>query len=139
VTYWWRVVGVGIAGGLILLGSCATEPCACPPVLEVVTVLDGDQQVGAVGQALSGPIVVRVDQQVPSGGGALPGRTVHFLPRPGSGTVSESAVVTDTRGRAQVTWTLGPDPGEDTLVVSLYWPYEPPVPAGEAIVTATGQ
>jgi hypothetical protein len=130
-----RIIAIGIASALFLLGSCATEPCACPPVLEGITVLTGNHQVGAAGQALAAPIVVRADQQVPFEAG-LSGRTVHFLPQPGNGTVSASAVRSDGEGLAQVVWTLGPDLGEDTLIVRLD---SPTMSLGEAIITATVQ
>jgi hypothetical protein len=131
----WRWGGIGVAIGLILLGSCSTEPCACPPALEVVTVVSGDHQIGAAGQPLAALVVVRADAQVPSGTG-LPGRTVHFLPQPGSGSVSASSSSTNAEGLAQVSWTLGPDAGEDTLIVRLN---SPDVSVGEAIITATVQ
>lgn len=129
---WWHVAGAGAAIGMILLGSCATEPCACPPVLEAVTVVSGNQQSGAAGQALAAPIVVRAYQQIPSGGG-LSGRPIYFLPQPGSGTVSSSQVTTNGEGRAQVIWTVGPDAGEDTLIVRLQYP---DVSYAEATITA---
>jgi hypothetical protein len=130
-----RLVVIGTAIGLILLGSCATEPCACPPVLEGITVVAGNHQLGPVDQALADPIVVRADQLVPFEAG-LAGRMVHFVPQPGSGSVSPSAVSSAADGLAQVVWTLGPDAGEDTLIVRLD---SPDMTLGEAIVTATVQ
>jgi hypothetical protein len=128
-----RTLFVGTAIGLLLLGSCSTEPCACPPVLEGITVVAGNHQVGTAGQALADAVVVRADQLVPFEAG-LVGRTVHFLPQPGSGSVSLSTVSSGADGLAQVVWTLGPDLGEDTLFVRLD---SPDMDLGEAIVTAT--
>jgi hypothetical protein len=130
-----RILVIGTAVGLMLLGSCATEPCACPPVLEGITVVAGNHQQGAGGQALADPVVVRADQLVPFEAG-LAGRTVHFLPQPGSGSVSLSAVSSNADGLAQVVWTLGPEAGEDTLIVRLD---SSDLSLGEAIVTATVQ
>ena len=93
------------------------------------------QQIGVAGQALANPIVVRADAQIPSVQG-LPGLTVHFLPQPGSGSVSPSSVTTDAEGLAAVAWTLGAAPGEDTLIVRLN---PPDVSQGEGIITATSQ
>jgi hypothetical protein len=104
-------------------------------MLEVVTVVDGDHQIGVAGQALARPIVVRADAQVPSVPG-LPGRPMYFIPQAGSGSVSASSLTTDADGLAQVVWTLGSDPGEDTLFVRLY---SPDVFPSEAIITATVQ
>jgi hypothetical protein len=134
ISNWLRFAGAGTAIAIILLGSCTTEPCACPPALEGVTVVSGNQQVGSAGQALSAPIVVRAYQQIPYDDRGLSGRPLHFLPQPGSGSVGSSAVTTDADGLAEVTWTLGPDAGEDTLIVRMY---SPEISPGEAIITAT--
>jgi hypothetical protein len=131
----WSFAGISVAIALIILGSCTTDPCACPPALEVVTVVSGDHQIGAAGQPLAALVVVRADAQVPSATG-LPGRTVHFLPQAGSGSVSASSSSTDGEGLVQVSWTLGPDAGEDTLIVRLN---SPDVSLSEAIITATVQ
>jgi len=131
----WRLAGIGIATGLIVLGSCTTEPCACPPSLDGITVLAGNSQVGVAGQALADPIVVRADRLIPFEAG-LSGRMIHFIPQPGSGSVSPSAVSSDTEGLAQVVWTVGSEPGEDTLIVRLD---SPEISDGEAIITATVQ
>jgi hypothetical protein len=104
-------------------------------VLEGITVVAGNRQLGVIGQALTDPVVVRADQLVPFEAG-LAGRTVHFLPQAGSGSVSQSAVSSDRDGLAQVMWTLGPEAGEDTLIVRLD---SPEMTLGEAIVTATAR
>jgi hypothetical protein len=130
-----RILVVGTAIGLMILGSCATEPCACPPVLEGITVVDGNRQLGTTGQALTQPVLVRADRLVPFEAG-LAGRMVHFVPQPGSGSVNQSAVSSDGDGLAQVVWTLGPDVGEDTLIIRLD---SPSMSLGEAIVTATAR
>ncbi len=87
--------------------------------------LSGDEQVGTVGQVLDDPIVVRVTDQV-TGRGA-PGVSVSFQVLEGGGLVrgpsgeaaSETEVVTDASGLAQVDWTLGPQPGANRLEVRL--------------------
>jgi hypothetical protein len=131
----WRFGGIGVVMGLILIGSCVSDPCACPPALEVVTVVDGNHQIGTAGQALARLIVVRADAQIPSIPG-LSGRTLYFVPQPGSGSVSASSLTTNAEGLAEVAWTLGPDSGADTLIVRMG---SPDIPEGEATITATAQ
>jgi hypothetical protein len=132
MSHWWGLAA-GAVVGLFLVGSCTTEPCACEPTFEAVTVVSGNQQQGVPGQALAVPIVVRADRQHPNAA-ALSGHNIYFIPQPGSGSVSSSPVTTDADGLAQVIWTLGPDAGEDTLMVHLDFP----TPSySSAVVTAT--
>lgn len=68
----------------------------------------GHEQVGAAGQRLPEPFVVRVTD----GGEPAANVTVRWEPVPGSGaTVSSASVRTDTAGLAETFLTLGPNSG----------------------------
>lgn len=82
---------------------------------QALTVIKGDQQAGRITSTLPNPVIVRVQD---ASGRVVPGAAVSFAPVTGSGSVTATSVVTDTKGEAQTTWTLGPDLGVDTLVVT---------------------
>jgi hypothetical protein len=105
-------------------------------VLVGVVLVSGNHQVGAAGQVLAAPIVARAIGVVPSIS-KIPGTEVYFEPEPGSGSVSPSTATADADGIAQVLWTLGPEPGEDTLIVRVSGPEDHP--GTHALVTATVQ
>ncbi|MCH7935184.1 MAG: Ig-like domain-containing protein [Gemmatimonadetes bacterium] len=73
----------------------------------------GDQQVGAVGKALSEPVVVLLADEF--GNGVAGGRLVTFTVTEGGGTVAPAEVTTGSDGTAQTTWTLGPAVGANGL------------------------
>ena len=72
-------------------------------------------QIGHVGQPLPSPVAV----QVQTNSGSVEGATVVFAPTSGDGTATPDAVVTDSAGRAQTVWTLGSQPGKQTLVARV--------------------
>jgi hypothetical protein len=61
---------------------------------------------------LNAPLVVSVTD---ANGLAIRSAAVTWTARSGEGTVSASSTTTDSTGRTQVTWTLGPTPGADTV------------------------
>ena len=73
----------------------------------------GDQQVGAVGKALSEPVVVLLADEF--GNGVAGGRLVTFTVTEGGGAVAPAEVTTGSDGTAQTTWTLGPAIGANGL------------------------
>jgi hypothetical protein len=80
--------------------------------------LDGDAQVGTVGEALQAPLVVQVlteDQQ------PAVGRRVAFEPSsdPAAGQVSPDTAVTNEAGMAIAHWVLGTAPGSHVVVAKL--------------------
>ncbi len=94
------------------------EPPVAPPTTPVpatVQVMSGDGQRTVQGLSLADSLVVRV---LDSQGQALPGETVTFEPATGSGSADPASATTDSGGRAATTWTLGPDPGQQTLNVT---------------------
>ncbi len=88
-----------------------------PFALEIIS---GDGQQGAPGVALPGPLVVEVRDQY---GDPLPDTAVTFTVTDGDGSLSGQFMVehttTDASGRAELIFTLGPQPGRNIVGVSL--------------------
>ena len=82
--------------------------------------ISGDDQRGTAGSALANPCVVEVRDQYDS---PLQGVEVTFAVTEGDGTLSErytlEKVTTGADGRAEALLTLGPDPGTNTVEVSI--------------------
>lgn len=76
----------------------------------------GDAQRAAVGFALLDPVGVRV---LDAGGSPASGVVVRFEADAGNGRVKPAAVLSDGEGMATAEWTLGPEPGRQTLTVSV--------------------
>ena len=89
------------------------EGVRTPKTLEIFS--GGDQE-GAPGAALENPFVVEVRDQTDK---PLPGVQVTFSVSSGGGTLSATSATTDSNGRAESTLTLGPNPGRNTVTVSV--------------------
>ena len=80
----------------------------------------GDEQQGPAGAALAHPLVVEVRDQ---NGDLLPDAPITFTVTAGdgkfSGRFSVEHITTDADGRGEVTLTLGPHPGTNTVEVSI--------------------
>ena len=76
----------------------------------------GDDQEGLPGEALAKPYVVEVRDE---NNIAFEGVPVEFTVSSGSGSLSVTSVTTDSNGRAESILTLGPNPGENTVTVSV--------------------
>ena len=74
----------------------------------------GEGQGALAGEALEDPVVVGV---VDSRGRPIPGATIRFEPAAGHGSADPAEVVSDSLGLAATRWTLGEEPGPQTLVV----------------------
>jgi Bacterial Ig-like domain (group 1) len=83
-----------------------------------LTKVDGDTQVGTVGETLQKPLIVQVltERQQPA-----PERKVAFVlsEDPAAGTVSPDTATTDSEGRAIARWTLGTAPGDHLVLARL--------------------
>ncbi len=114
-----------------LLGCDEAVRIIEPPVVEpptpvptTVQVVSGGSQRAVQGLSLLDSVVVRVlDQQ----GEAMAGQSVTFAPGAGHGTANPASATTDSDGQAATSWTLGPDPGNQTLALT----------AAEATATVT--
>jgi hypothetical protein len=128
----WRVPVPAVM--LVLLGCSAdlTLPGSTAPGV-AVAVLEGDGQVGTVGQELPDPVVVQVKTDA---GQAIPDRRVAFVAAQGAGAgagFDPDTAVTDAQGQARTRWVLGTAVGVYTAEARL-------VPDGEsALPTASLQ
>ncbi|MGZ8391867.1 MAG: hypothetical protein ACXWWK_03390 [Gemmatimonadales bacterium] len=82
----------------------------------VLSKVDGDNQVGVVGEPLQVPLTVKVTT---GRGQAAVGREVAFVFTDAAGVVTPSEAVTNSVGEAQATWRLGSEPGPQTVVAQL--------------------
>ena len=84
-----------------------------PKTLEIIS---GDDQEGLPGAALENPFGVEVRDGTDK---PLPGVQVTFSVTSGGGTLSATSVTTNSNGRAESILTLGPNPGTNTVTVSV--------------------
>jgi hypothetical protein len=109
-------------------GSDSTGPSTTPPKLVAsrVEILQGSGQVDTVGQQLPTAIRIQVLDTTPGPTGSraeaaggtpvpVPGQLVNFVVVSGGGHVFAGAALTDSIGRAQELWTLGPTAGAQCL------------------------
>ena len=89
------------------------EGIRIPKTLKIIS---GDEQMGLPGAALEKPFVVEVRDQFD---GPLLGTEVTFTVTTGGGTLSAGTVTTNSSGRAASTLTLGPDPGTNTVTITV--------------------
>ena len=75
----------------------------------------GEGQRAAAGLPPVEPVGVRL---LDAGGAPVSGAAVRFEPSHGNGRVEPGEVLSDSLGVAAVEWTLGPEPGRQTLAVS---------------------
>lgn len=102
---------LGCGGGDLLLPD---PPGGGENVL--LSKVDGDNQVGVVGEQLQQPLVVKVmtARNLP----AIE-REVEFVYTTGAGEVTPSRAVTNSDGQAIVHWKLGTEPGSQTVAARL--------------------
>ena len=103
--------------GTVVLWDASEWTRPRPQTLEKIS---GDNQQSSVGSALANPFVVEVRDQ---NGNPLPGVPVRIVVTEGNGKLSGKFNVqnttTDATGRAQITLTLGLDPGKNAVEVSV--------------------
>src|SRR5207302_324015 len=81
-----------------------------------IALVAGTNQRAVAGKALPQAVVVRATNRR---GNAASGKRVTFRVADGHGSVEPATAVTDGDGRARTTWTLGADPGRQTLFASV--------------------
>jgi hypothetical protein len=74
--------------------------------------VSGNDQTARVGTELRNPLVVRL---VDDAGNGVAGRAVSWIVATGGGEVASTTSTTDSEGEATARWTLGPNPGSNTL------------------------
>ena len=84
--------------------------------------ISGDNQQGTLGTALPAPFVVEVQDQ---NSNPFEGVPVTFTVTAGEEILSETTVTTDAKGRAESMLTLGSEPGQNTIRVSVKGISEP--------------
>ena len=89
------------------------EGIRIPKAFEIIS---GDGQQDAPGTALANPFVVEVRDQYDE---PLPDVEVTFSVASGGGVLSGTSVMSNNNGRAESTLTLGPDPGTNSVTVSV--------------------
>ena len=87
-----------------------------PPMPTTLAAVSGDNQNGLTGETLLNPFVVEVRDQYDA---AMGGVIITFVVSGGSGSLSTETTTTDANGQAETTLTLGNEPGEYTLEVSV--------------------
>ena len=87
-----------------------------PPPMPTTLVVTGDNQAGLTGEELANPFVVEVRNQY---GDPMAGVTATFTVTAGDGTLSTITAMTDANGQAEITLTLGSDPGTNTVDFSV--------------------
>ena len=94
----------------------SAEASLPPPMPTTLAAISGDNQNGLTGEALLNPFVVEVRDQYDA---AMEGVTVTFTLLTGGGSLSAETTTTDANGQAETALTLGNEPGEYTLEVSV--------------------
>ena len=87
-----------------------------PPIPTTLSIVSDDNQTGLTGETLADPFVVQVHDQY---GDPMAGVMVTFTLLTGDGALSTETPTTDANGQAETTLTLGNEPGEYTLEVSV--------------------
>ena len=91
------------------------DPVATVPEPATIEVVAGDGQRAVQGLQLVDSVIVRVlDQE----GRTLSGTEIAFTPGPAHGQVDSASATTGNDGQATAFWTLGSDPGNQTLNVA---------------------
>lgn len=101
----------GLAGSPVRFGASAS---AGPP--DTLRLAAGDDQTGTVGSALPESLAVVATDRF---GNPVAGVAVTWSVAAGGGTLSGQSVATDSSGRSQVQWTLGPIAGTQRAAATL--------------------
>lgn len=119
---------LGCSADLTLPGSTTTPGLA-------LAVVQGDDQIGTVGEPLPAPVVVEVKTD---GGQPMASRRVAFVPAPGPGTAGfdPDTAVTDADGHAETHWVLGTTTGVYTAEARLVAGGDSVLPAATLQATA---
>ena len=92
------------------------EAALPPPEPTNLAIISGDNQTGLTGEPLTNPFVVEVRDQY---GDPMAGVTVTFAVLGDDGVLSTETTMTDANGRAEITLTLGTEPGGYTVEVGV--------------------
>jgi uncharacterized protein YjdB len=110
-----RAVTVTLAAVLMVATACSDDRMTATEEGGIAIQMDvasGDQQMAEVGTQLPDAVVVLV---LDANGNPVSGQIVNFRVTQGGGSVYGGASLSDQAGQAQEWWTLGPNPGANTL------------------------
>lgn len=96
----------------------------CGTQQRLLRYVSGDAQQAAPGAQLTDPLVVQV---VDAAGNPVANETVTFTVRGGGGTPAPVSAPSGADGRAETRWTLGPNPGLNTMAASIVGAAELPL------------
>ena len=94
----------------------SAEASLPPPAPTMLSIVSDDNQTGLTGETLADPFVVEVLDQY---GDPISGVTVTFTVLGDDGVLSTETTTTDANGRAEITLTLGTEPGGYTVEVGV--------------------
>ncbi|HEY3114459.1 MAG TPA: Ig-like domain-containing protein [Gemmatimonadaceae bacterium] len=104
------VIGAKVDGVAGRSGVSVVTPASA------IALVAGTSQHALAGKTLPQAVVVRATNRR---GGAAAGKRVTFRLADGEGAVDPANAITDADGRARAGWTLGADPGRQTLLASV--------------------
>lgn len=104
------IIGARIEGVAGRAGVSVVTPAAA------IALVAGTNQRALAGKGLPQAVVVRATNRR---GTAASGKRVSFRVPDGQGSVDPASAITDADGRARTAWTLGADPGRQTLFASV--------------------
>jgi len=107
---WWAL----LATAALSCGGDSTSPVVGPPA-RLNAISDGNRS-GTAGEPIPGGIVVKVSD---ASGHAVTGASVAFAVTVGNGSTSPRIAVTDAKGEATATWSLGTIAGVNEVVASV--------------------
>jgi plastocyanin len=117
---------------IAVVGACGDS--TTPDMTQAaVAIQSGDGQTATVGTTLATPAVVRVSRD----GGAVAGTAVTWSVTAGGGLVTPTTATTGTDGTASTVWTLGPNPGANSLEATVADASGSPVVFGASGTSAT--
>ena len=94
---------------------CLTGQVAQLAEGETLRYVSGDGQTGPPGKALANPLVVEVTDIK---GNPMQNVLVQFSVTAGGGSLNQTTAMTDSTGRAQAVWSLGPAKGDQQMTAS---------------------
>jgi hypothetical protein len=104
-----------LIAALTPLASCHEERGMAGTAAQL-TIISGRNQSDTVAHCLRRPLVVAAQDQFSD---PVPEAVVRWVVTAGGGSVSDVSTLTDSRGWSAVTWTLGPNAGQQTVTASL--------------------
>ena len=110
-----RLVLTPLLAVAVLTACDDPDPVIIEPAPTTIEVVAGDGQRAVQGLPLEDSVIVRVLDQ---DGRTMSGIEIAFAPGTGHGQVDSASAATGDDGQATAFWTLGPDPGDQTLNVT---------------------